>query len=652
MQWIRERATEPDGSQYSEDFKTSEDFLRFLTQLDQYAPQLLSSIAKEITAPSEPPSIDLLKERLHERTKLSFDPDMLLTAACAYALEKSPQLETWQRIRKVAYNSWQIEYWLGTSMAAAVKRDAGTRGAYIKLAKLLFEKLESGCLKSESQRWNEARENSWTNWQNAQYQLDELLDGLRHSDFMAFEDEMPVFKLLSEIAPEVMQQLIAGSSNPFLVKAALLSAGVGAFNPRFAQWEAFVSKAPSTFSQDGGWTGSLLLPLLLAHARQELLEPGRHIPRYDADETNVAAITDQVSEMVDVVVKTLASREDAPGAFIRWSTWLIRQMLRQKESEFSDIRSGTFVDDALLKAIGKTIQGGPHILTPPEDAAPWEAWCYRCVRSLFAHEGLIEPPPFEDFASEWRLSLESWHDYQGRSLLERADLHLPRDDTPGLSANLLAFPLASRKGFALAWKQLWDSTYPLREVIEFGSPDARTNTYSDRADASHLLLLLGFIGLACFDQTATRFTEGEEGLAEEMACLHEALAAAAQEVLYMDDTLNHNKWKVMLQHLALRRVYWDSAYTPGHRAPIFAKQHAPTIQAYLQHFRADPSDLVALLHACMLNELDTSLLRQDLRGASVDLRTCVDTLKQLNTLRDNRYPMRGDAIRAIEPLFE
>lgn len=330
----------------------------------------------------------------------------------------------------------------------------------------------------------------------------------------------------------------------------------------------------------------------------------------------------------------------------------MRQMLRTKESEFSDIRSRTFVDDALLKAIGKTMQGRQLILLPPEGAAPWEAWCYRCVRSLFAHEGLIDTPSFDDFASEWHLTPENWHDSQGRSLLERAELHLPKNDSPGLSANLLVFPLASRNNFASSWKQLWDSTYPLREVIEFGSPDAGEKTYSDRADASHLLLLLGFIGLACFDQAATRFTAVKEGLAEEIVNLHEALAAATQEVLYVDDTLNHKKWKVLLQHLALRRVYWDSAYTADHRVAIFSKEHAPTIRDYLQHFQADPGDLVALLHACMLNELDTSALRQELRGASIDLQARVKTLKQLHALRNNRYPMRGEAIRAIEPLFE
>lgn len=652
MQWIRERETESDGAQYSEDFKTSEDFLQLLTQLEQSAPQLLASLAQDLTTPSEPPSTESLKELLQERTSHSFDPDMLLTAACAYALEKSPQLKTWQRIREIAYNSWQIEHWLGVSMTAAVQKDTGTREAYIELAKLLFEKLESGYLKSESQRRNEARETNWANWQSVPYQLDELFDGLRHYDFMAFEDEMPVFKLLSEIAPADIQQLVADSRNPFLVNTALLSAGVGTFSPRFAQWKAFVSTAPQAFSQDGAWTDSLLLPLLLAHARNELLEPSRHIPRYDADEANVAMLTKQVSELVDAVVETLAARSDAPAALMRWSIWLMRQMLRPRESEFSDIRSDVFVDDALLKAIGKKMQKWKLLLTLPKDTAPWENWCHRCILSLFAYEGLIEPPSFDDFAREWHLTPENWHESQGRSLLKSAELHLPKDDSPSLSANLLAFPLASRNDFASSWQQLWDSTYPLREVIEFGSPDAEANVYLDRADASHLLLLLGFIGLACFDQTVTRFTGVEEGLVEEIVNLHEALAVAIQEVLYVDDTLNHKKWKILLHHLALRRIYWDSAYTGDHRVALFSKQHTPSIWDYLQHFQADPGDLVALLHACMLNELDTSVLRQELRDASIDLRARVKTLKQLHALRDNRYPMRGEAIRAIEPLFE
>lgn len=650
MQWIRERNAELKEFQGRDQFKTRKDFLKLMAQADKDSPGLITSLAEVLTASGEPPGIESLQELAQQRTELPYDADMLLTAACAWALGTDPQLATWVKLRKIAYNSWQIEHWLSEAMAAHAQRDARTREAYICLATLLFKALDSGEVTSGSMSKNEAREGYLAYWQNAEYQLEELWWGLRGSDFMNYEEEMRIFGLLSEIAPADFQRLIAGSDNPFLVDAALLSAGVWAFSPHFAQWEACARAAPLAFAQDGSWTGSVLLPLLLVHARNELLDPGRQVPRYDANEADVAALTAQVAALVQAVVDVLARREDAPATFARWSTWLMRQVLQQREQDFSDVRSSNFVDNALLEAIGKTMQG--LITPPPEDAAPWEAWCYRCVLSSFAHDGVMDMPSFGEFASQWQLSPEDWHELKGRSLLELANLHLPRDDIPSLSAHLLVFPLASMDGFASGWQQLWDSAYHLREVLEFGSADAGTKTYSDRADASRLLLLLGCMGLACFDQAAARLETSPDRLAGEMISLHGALASAAMEVLHLDDTLSRDKWQTLFQHLALRRVYWDGSYIAEHRVALFTGQQEPAIRDYLGYFQADPDDLVAFLHACMLNKLDASKLREELRGAAVDLRACVDALKRLHGLRDHRYPMDSRAIKAIEPLME
>lgn len=652
MQWIRERNTECNESDGHDGFRPREDFLELMAQVDEDSPQLFRSLADVVTELGEPPGIDSLKELVRQRTTLQVDTDMLLTAACAWALARDPQLTTWQKIRKIAYHSWELDHWLSESMAAYVQRDAKARDAYIDLAKLLFTELENGALKSESERRNEMREGAWVHWQDATYQLDELWWGLRGSDFMSYEDEMRIFGLLSEIAPEDFQQLIAGSKNPFLVDAALLSAGAGAFSPRFAQWQACATEAPLAFAPDGCWTGSVLLPLLLVHARNELLEPSRRVPRYGADEAEVAALTTQVTELTYAVVNFLADREDAPATFSRWSTWLMRQMLRPTEKNFNDIRSNNFVDNVLLEAMGKAMQGRPLIEVAPEDAAPWEAWCYLCVQSFFAHSGVSETPSFQEFANQWQLTPENWHGLEGRLLSARSSLHLPSDDLPDLSANLLAFPLASRSKFASGWQQLWDSSYYLREVLEFGSVDAGTEVYSDRADASRLLLLLGSIGLACFDQVITRLKETPSQLAEEIITLHGAIVMAAMEVLHLDDTVSRNKWLALLQHLALRRVYWDGCYTAERRVALFTGPQQPTIGDYLNYFQADPGDLVAFLHACMLNGLDASKLREELRGAAVDLRACVNTLQRLHGLRENRYLMDGRAIKAIEPLMD
>lgn len=84
--------------------------------------------------------------------------------------------------------------------------------------------------------------------------------------------------------------------------------------------------------------------------------------------------------------------------------------------------------------------------------------------------------------------------------------------------------------------------------------------------------------------------------------------------------------------------------------------HATTIltcsEDYLGYFRADPCELVAFLHACILKDLDASSLREELQGAAINLHTCVDTLMRLHELRDHRYPLDARAIKAIEPLMD
>lgn len=647
MQWIAERKADLEDIRDHEHFKTRKDFIQFMAQVDRGAPGLIDSLTEDLTAEECPPEIELLMERRDS----SFDADMWLTMVCALMLGKSPKLATWLKVRKIASNSWKIEHWLDEAMAANVQRDPSTQEPYISLATLLFKALENGELKSGSERKNETREGSLSYWNSAEYQLEELWWGLRDFDFMNYEEEMRIFGLLSEIAPSSFQQLIAASRNPFLVDAALMSSGVGAFSPRFTQWEACVRTAPSAFGRDGRWKRSVLLPLLLVHARDELLAPSREFPRHGANEAEVAVVTAQVIELVQVVVNVLSKRKDAPATFARWSTWLMRQMVLHKETDFSDIRSHCFVDNALLEAMGKAMRGQTLILEIPEDAAPWEAWCYRCVRSSFAHGGFMETPSFEEFASQWDISPEDWRKQKGRDLLKLAELHIPRNDMPGFSANLLVFSLASGDGFALGWQQLWNSAYYLREVLEFGSVDAGPKAYSDRSDASNLLLLLACMGLACFDQAIARLDASSEPPTDQVASLHGALAAAVMEALHVDDTLNRDKWQTLLLHVALRRAYWDSRYGIQHSVAVFVEQQVPTIRDYLSYFQADSGNLVAFLHACMLNKLDPLKLREELRDASIDLCACVDTLKRLHELRDHRYPMDVKAIEAIKPLM-
>ncbi|MBB5607226.1 MULTISPECIES: hypothetical protein [unclassified Janthinobacterium] len=650
MQWIDERKTKPEPFQDNGNFRSREEFLTFLART---APNVIETLVKHLMVSDISPEINALREHAQQQADATSDPDMLLTVACATALAKYPQLETWKKVRKIAYHSWQIEHWLANAMSAQAHRDTHASQAYVDLAILLFKQLENNTLNSESERRNKQREGACSYWKTSIRQLEELWWGLRGSDFMNYEEEMRFFGLLHEIAPEKFHQLIAQSHNPFLLDAALMDAQVTGFQSRYVHWEAAVKAAPLAFEQDGRWTGAVLLPLLLVHARAELLVPGRQIPRFGADLDEVVALSSQVSELVDAVVATLATRSDAIPMLLRWANWLMRARLGQSDDEFDDIRSPYFVDIALIKAIGKALLGQALISHIPGDAAAWEDWCYRCVRSFFAHNENTPQPSFEEFASQWRITPETWFQAEGRNLIERASPHLSsNNNAPDLLSHLLALPLTSENDYALRWQQLWDSACYLREVLEFGAEDAGPERYADQTNASRLLLALAYLGLACFDQVAGHLATTLDSPTSEIVRLHESLSLAAMEVLHIDDTINRDRWKAYLHHLALRRAFWDTKYRDDLRHPIFSDEQQPTITDFMAYIKAEPNDLLEFLHACILNQLNPSILGEELKRANIDVDAVIDELKRLHTFHAHRYPMNNKAIEVIKPLLQ
>ncbi|WP_081085380.1 hypothetical protein [Burkholderia cepacia] len=651
-QWISERNPKGAVVQNNDQFKTQSDFIAFVSLDSPIFASLIADLADMVASQTMLVDIEMLRERAQQNEDLVVDPDMMLTVSCAWALGNYPNLVTWTNVRKIARHSWQLEHWLHEAMSGLSKIYEKLRNNYVELAKVVFDALHQGELKSETERKNVERSTALQHWRKTTYKLDEIWWGLRAGNFMNYEEEMPILEVLNEIEPDELLRLISESDDPFLVDAGMIAAGVSAFNPRFSQWEKYARQAPLAFEENGSWNGSVMLPLLLVHARDHLLNPGRQVPRNGANENEVAELTAEVLQLIRAVVEILEDRDDSVALFSRWGSWLMRELLRQGDPDIRDIRSNGFVDNALIEAIGRSVQGKTLIANAPQDAAPWEAWSHVCVLSSFAHDGFAEAPPFQAFASQWLLSPEDWRGPSGRRLVERANLHLFKDDIPGLAANLFAFPLASGDAFALGWQQVWDGADQLREVVEFGSADSGPDSYSDQTDASRLLLLLGRMGLACFDQAATRIERShDEQTAEQIIRMHELLYAAATEMLQIDKTLNRDKWHELMHHLAIRRVYWDANYIDVERTALFQKEHLPTIRNYLENFQTEPSRLIHFLHACMLNRLNTSEMRTELIDAAVDLGVCIQSLAKLNKLRPERYRLDSRAVDMVRPLM-
>ena len=90
--------------------------------------------------------------------------------------------------------------------------------------------------------------------------------------------------------------------------------------------------------------------------------------------------------------------------------------------------------------------------------------------------------------------------------------------------------------------------------MEFGDSDAVKDEYSSRSEAGNLLLLLFEIGLASFYQGSARSTDNKSSEARSLVRLFKELNSATCEMREIDSTLNHEKWLLIVQHLAIRSL--------------------------------------------------------------------------------------------------
>jgi hypothetical protein len=660
MQWPSERKAANQPSFANDAFRTEADFQLLLGVFPEGLPQAFWDAVDWVvqdngdTAALEQRMgggfIQVDSQDCPDRTNL------LMALVCAAALSQAPSLETWKKVRSLKSNSWQLEHWLANAMEAYVTKNTDTRKAYIALATVVLKALDSGTLVSQSDRTNQERIQAWDSWKECQNKLDEIWWGLRWWNEMNYEEEFPLFHLLSELDTVEFIKTISESGNPYLVHSVLIAAGVSGFCPRFSKWEKLAIAAPLAFEQDGTWNGSVLTPLLLVEARTQLLQAGRDIPAFDASSEDVSKVKQEIARTIESVVSTLATRQDALPLFARWTTWLMRQLLSYSEKNISDVRSAAFIDDALIESIGRWLKGRSVILSSPSNAPAWEAWCYRCVLASHAHSGFISPQGSTEFLSEWAISPDEWARKKGQGLRQRASLIVTMSkETPGVAANSLAYPIVQSESPTEAWIELWNTTQTLREIVEFGDADASDHEYQTRAEAGKLILLVFRIGLAIFDQRASQCENSELPQARSQAKLHEALAAATNEMREIDDTLNRDEWIAMVRHLVIRRFLWEEQTAENNklnRIAIFRPSDAPTFSNYLKAANSDAVELVALIQSLLLNDCDISRIDVGLRSALIDVSAIVDMVERLNCYSSRRYPMDKTQMQGIRNAFQ
>ena len=109
---------------------------------------------------------------------------------------------------------------------------------------------------------------------------------------------------------------------------------------------------------------------------------------------------------------------------------------------------------------------------PALDAEPWEPLCHFAAGAWVAFSEKAPMPSPTSFLNEWAVSAEGWSSHVGQSLRAHAapfESVVPRAD--GYGARILALPLVQAADADKTWKEFWNSTATLREIVEFGDPD-------------------------------------------------------------------------------------------------------------------------------------------------------------------------------------
>lgn len=646
--WPSERHAEIREVFADSSFKNVQDFLALLNAFPNGLPRDFDDVVIWIVdQDGDLAELEQCIVPIVDTANLQAYPDsqtLLMTLACAAALARAPSLQTWGRVNAFKYNSWQLAHWLAEAMTAYAEVNSPACHAYVALAKEAFIALENCSLQSKSDRTNQERASALAHWSECQGKLEEIWWDLRGwHDFMNYEEELPLFQVFYKLEPDEFIRTISRSSNPYLVSALLVVAGIGAFAPQFSEWKRMIAAAPDAFEGDGKWNSSVLMPLLLVDARSQLLQARQNFRNPGLAPGELDEIKQEINNTAEFIVTVLAVRHDAPAIFARWTPWLMRQILGQTVSEIADIKSAAFADDALIDVIGRKLGDSLLPQTSPDDAPLWEAWSYRCALASFAYNGHIQTPAWEGFGDEWRLSPEDWGGDKGRLLREHASLITTLNkEIPGVAANLLAYPIAQSPSPAEVWIDLWSDAIALREIVEFGDSDAVEDEYSSRSDAGRLLLLLFRIGLAIFDQGAARSSDNNSPAARSLASLFKELSFATCEMREIDSTLNHDEWLSVVQHLAVRRMIWENPSgneSASGNFQVFKANDAPTVSDILADAKGNVIELVGILQSLSLNSPDASRLKAYLNLASIDLSNIVHSIRTLNQYHPRKYPI-------------
>ncbi|MFA6223418.1 MAG: hypothetical protein WC647_14000 [Desulfomonilaceae bacterium] len=576
--------------------------------------------------------------------------DLTLAIAFTKVLRTIPTARTWNYLWSLAWHASALEYALSRVVTATAKEDQSFKSLFLEIAAAVIKQAAAQPGRSLTQSKREEYSQLRKDWKQKP-NLTTIWWGLREGDFLLFGDDYGVFGIAADLDLKAFLCLLSEFDNPYPILAALQAAQAGW---SFSRWQTLFRLAPAAFDGNRNWNGSPIGPLLLVIARDQVLQSQFGIGAHSSDEA-IKGSTTEIEILAKEIAKTVAERPDAGPCAQRWATWLMRQTISAVANDPlpypEDARSHGYVDAVFIDALGAELPSSAWNPSPGQDAETWEPWCYRCALVSIAANGAIAMPSATDFLKEWELSPEDWPSTRGESLRERASLFETfgrRPDAYGI--RLLAIPLVDDPEPQWVWRNMWDTTQAIREILEFGDPDAtqdkRFRAETAASQLMELLFGLGLMMLECVVDPNCRVKCDRQKMLEELLGL---LFYAVQEMATIDIS-NRRYWSEALRHLAIRRAVWVGDAQPF--AAVFGEQSKPSLGDFFMELSVETEGLFALLEVALRNRVDRQTLQQTLIESGIDLAAQIAFADRLRDTDSKRAGISSDQLSAVRSLLD
>ena len=539
---------------------------------------------------------------------------VVLALAGVAALRKTPTREMWEYLWSLAWHSAPLETFLPQAVIAAAN-EAAFRDRFFAVARSVAEEAARNPGRRAIQREKELGANLREHWQKHP-QLSALWRGNFGRSHAVGRDDDHVLSIVAEIDAAEFVRLLALYDYPDPVAHALMWCGA---SWQFERWRAVASVAPTAFGERATWNGSLILPLLLAIARDQFqFGLGR-----EPTPSQVSEATNDIKSLAAEVAKTIAPRADALGCMTRWGNWLVRTAIPAVAANPlphpTDAASQGFIEGALLDALIVETPADRWSPEPSPDAETWEPWCQLAAGALIALAGKGLMPSAACFLDEWHLTPDGWPTHRGRKLkLQAIPFEGATLRADGYGARLLALPMIEVERADARWKGFWDATATLREIVEFGDPgETDIGGWQGRTDAARLLMLQFSIGLMMMDHLIKPQRPLSYDRRTALEGLLPLLDEAVREMAAIDQ-LSGKFWSEAVRHLAIRRTTWLSSRAAPDGVALGAEAK-PTLADFIRALAGDTENLLALAYVAQRNGVDRVALAAAFKTAEVDI---------------------------------